>query len=417
MDFGSLPPEFTSAMMYTGPGSGPMMAAASAWNGLAAELSSTATAYDAVITSLTGEEWLGPASASMAQAATPYVAWMNQTAAQAQEAASKASAAAGAYETAFASTVPPALIAENRALLSQALATNVLGQNNNVIATLEAQYAEMWAQNAATMYQYASSSATAAKVTPFAQPPQVANPAASAAQSVAVAQAAAAPAESATDALNNLVNQINTALTALANPATDPMFAQWFNLLGLPTLSSTSANFMTFPANSIAGSLASGLGGSNAINPSWFVGVFRNFAGPAYNIEGLPYFSTGMANTLLSLSKGLAPAAASAAAGGAAHGLGGLGGLLGSGGIGAGMGQAAAVGKLSVPATIASLAPPVSHAAPLPVSTISAVPESAAGNLMGGLPLAGAGAGASAAGAGQKYGFRPTVMARPPFAG
>jgi hypothetical protein len=36
------------------------------------------------------------------------------------------------------------------------------------------------------------------------------------------------------------------------------------------------------------------------------------------------------------------------------------------------------------------------------------------GSLLGGLPLGGIGAGA---GAGPKYGFRPTIMARPPFAG
>ncbi|MDI3314987.1 MAG: PPE domain-containing protein, partial [Mycobacterium sp.] len=37
-DFAALPPEINSARMYAGPGSGPMMAAASAWNSLAAEL-------------------------------------------------------------------------------------------------------------------------------------------------------------------------------------------------------------------------------------------------------------------------------------------------------------------------------------------------------------------------------------------
>ena len=411
MDLGSLPPEITSALLYTGPGSGPMVAAASAWNGLAAELNAAALAYEARIVQLTSEEWLGPASASMAEAATPYVAWMSTTSALAEQAASQATAAAAAYETAVAAIVPTPLIAENRALLAQALMTNVLGQNTNVIAQLEAQYSEMWAHDSAVMYQYAASAGNAASgVTPFASPPPVANPAASA------TQAAATPAESVSDALNNLVNQINAQLTALANPATDP-FAQWFNLLGLPTLSSTTSNFETFPANSLLGSIATGLGGSNIINPAWFVGVFRNFAGPAYNIEGLPYFSTGMANTLLALNKGLAPAAA--AAGGAAHGLAGLGGLMGGGGpaaVTAGLGQAASVGKLSVPAAISGFAPAATHAAPLPVTAISAAPEGAgAGNLLGGLPLAGVGSGA--AGAGPKYGFRPTIMARPPFAG
>ncbi len=110
LDFAMLPPEVNSARMYSGAGSGPMLAAASAWNGLAAELRSTAMSYGKVITSLTGEEWHGPASAAMAAAAMPYVAWMSTTAAQAEQTATQATAAAAAYETAFAATVAPTLI-------------------------------------------------------------------------------------------------------------------------------------------------------------------------------------------------------------------------------------------------------------------------------------------------------------------
>ncbi|MBI2693689.1 PE/PPE C-terminal domain-containing protein, partial [Mycobacterium nebraskense] len=61
--------------------------------------------------------------------------------------------------------------------------------------------------------------------------------------------------------------------------------------------------------------------------------------------------------------------------------------------------------------------PAMGHTA-IPVSAISAAPEAAGGpgNLLGGMPLAGMGTGTHA-GAGPRYGFRPTVMARPPFAG
>jgi len=91
---------------YSGAGSASMLAAASAWNGVAAELRSTALSYGAVLWALTDEEWHGPASAAMADAAAPYVAWMNTTAVQAEQAAIQAEATAAAYEIAFAATVP-----------------------------------------------------------------------------------------------------------------------------------------------------------------------------------------------------------------------------------------------------------------------------------------------------------------------
>jgi PPE-repeat protein len=71
MDFAMLPPEINSGRMYTGPGLGSMLAAASAWDGLATELYSTAASYGAVVSGLTAGTWLGPASMSMAAAAAP----------------------------------------------------------------------------------------------------------------------------------------------------------------------------------------------------------------------------------------------------------------------------------------------------------------------------------------------------------
>ena len=53
MDFGGLPPEINSARMYAGSGSGSMLAAASAWDGLATELQSAASSYGSVISELT----------------------------------------------------------------------------------------------------------------------------------------------------------------------------------------------------------------------------------------------------------------------------------------------------------------------------------------------------------------------------
>ena len=192
MDFSALPPEINSARMYSGPGSGPLMAAATAWDELATELNSTAASYSSVISGLTSEDWLGPSSASMAAAAAPYAAWMSTTGAQAEQAAAQAMAAASAYEAAFAMTVPPPVIAANRSQTMALIATNILGQNTSAIAASEAQYAEMWAQDSAAMQGYASSSAAASTLRPFTSPPQTTNPAGLAGQAATVAQAAAA---------------------------------------------------------------------------------------------------------------------------------------------------------------------------------------------------------------------------------
>jgi PPE-repeat protein len=425
LDLGALPPEITSALMYAGPGSESLQAAASAWNGLAAELSSAANGYNAVITQLAGDEWLGPASTSMADAAAPYVTWMNTTAAQAEQAATSARAAAAAYEAAHAAVVPPQLVAANRTQTAQLLSTNVLGQNTPAIAQLQAQYGEMWAQDAAAMYGYAGQAATATKMAQFDPPALNTNPAGQTVQAAAVTQAAGTA--TGTSALSQAQSGLNGLLGNLASPTGIDLGS----LLGLPTfsLANGGANILSFPSNSLIGSLLTGLGGSSTINPAWFIGVFRNFAGPAYNIEGLPYFSTGMANTLLSLQKGLAPAAAKAAEGaagaaagaaggaGGLGGLGGVGGLLGGGPVSAGLGNAGAIGKLAVPPSWIGGAPLEAPHAPLPVSSIAAAPEGAgAGNLLGGMPLAGAGGGIGG-GSAPKYGFRPTIMARPPFAG
>jgi hypothetical protein len=163
-DFSVLPPEINSALMYVGPGSGPLLSAAQAWTGLAAELGSAAENYASVVAGLSADAWLGPASASMTAAAAPYVGWLSTTATQAEQAARQAQAAAAAYEAAFAATVHPSVVAANREQLTSLIASNVFGQNAPAIAATEAQYAEMWAEDAAAMYSYAATSSTATSI-------------------------------------------------------------------------------------------------------------------------------------------------------------------------------------------------------------------------------------------------------------
>jgi len=237
MFYAAFPPEFNSGRMYTGAGSGPMLAAATAWENLATELQSAASSYSSVISSLTTGPWVGPSSLSMAAAVTPYLTWMQGTAAQAGEAATQATAAASAYETAFAAHVPPPVIAENRALLAQLVATNIFGQNTPAIAATEAQYGEMWSQDALAMDSYTTSSAAAAKLTPFTEPPQTTNTAGTAMQAAAVSQAAATPAGSAGSAVSAAASTTTAtgplgALSQLATDYTDFINGIFNNLLG-----------------------------------------------------------------------------------------------------------------------------------------------------------------------------------------
>ncbi|KBN46567.1 PPE family protein PPE27, partial [Mycobacterium tuberculosis TKK_03_0029] len=97
----------------------------------------------------------------------------------------QAAAAAAAYEAAFVMTVPPPVITANRVLVMTLIATNFFGQNSAAIAVAEAQYAEMWAQDAVAMYGYAAASASASRLIPFAAPPKTTNSAGVVAQAVA----------------------------------------------------------------------------------------------------------------------------------------------------------------------------------------------------------------------------------------
>lgn len=92
-------------------------------------------------------------------------------------------------DVAFAMTVPAPVVFANRAQLASLTATNFFGQNSPAIAANEAEYGEMWAQDAAAMYQYAANSAIATDVTPFTDAPEVTDQSGVASQEVAVANA------------------------------------------------------------------------------------------------------------------------------------------------------------------------------------------------------------------------------------
>jgi PPE-repeat protein len=172
LDFAWLPPEINSSRIFAGAGSGPLHMAATAWEGLAQDLQASASSFDSVIVGLTAGPWAGPASASMAAAATPYVGWLTAAAGQAAAAAAQARAAAAAFETALTATVHPVAVTGNRTTLSTLVATNFFGINAPAIAATEFQYVEMWAADVAAMMGYhTTSTSVAATLTQFDAPP------------------------------------------------------------------------------------------------------------------------------------------------------------------------------------------------------------------------------------------------------
>lgn len=246
MFYGAFPPEFNSGRMYSGPGAGSLVAAATSWQNLATELQSTATSYSSVLSSLTAGPWVGPSSIAMASAAAPYVAWMQQTAAQAAQSATQATEAAAAYETAFAAHVPPAVIAENRALLAQLVATNLFGQNTSAIAANEAEYSEFWAQDATAMDTYFASSATASNnLTEFSPAPKTTNEAAEPVQAAAVSSAASTlPYSGPFSVPANLAYIYQTFMTNLFNtvPGGASFYTSMYNAVKVPLGLTTQFN-------------------------------------------------------------------------------------------------------------------------------------------------------------------------------
>jgi PPE-repeat protein len=161
MSYPTLPPEVNSALMHAGAGSEPMRAAASAWTGLANELRAAACSFGSVTSGLAGSAWQGPSAKAMTEAAAPYAAWLGTAACHSEQAATQATAVASAFEAARSATVPPALIAANRAVTNALASTNLFGLNFPAIAQKESEYAEMWAQDVTAMFGYHSNASTA----------------------------------------------------------------------------------------------------------------------------------------------------------------------------------------------------------------------------------------------------------------
>lgn len=392
MDWAFVPPEINSTRMYTGPGMGSLLAAAGSWDALSAELSSAAEGYESALAGL-DLEWRGPAAQAMAFAAARYAQWLQATAAQTRQTAMQARTAAAAYEQAYAMTVPPPVIAANRALLAALVASNIVGQNTAAIADTEAQYADYWAQDAAAMSGYSLSSAAATQLPQFAPANNSTN------ESGVTAQKAAVTTANTNAAANKAVTQT---FSQLSTQQTGDTYNYYGDIYDLSDTTAAAAGGRPFFA---------------ALDAIQGTGV--GFSAP-YNMEQFVSGIIGAENNLGILAKPLAaaPALAAPALSSTTTSLGGgLGGGLGN--VTATLSHAGSIGPMSVPASWA--APTSTHISPLTPAGFTTLPgteEPVAPGYPGYPGMPGGGASRSVGGGvPPRYGVRLTVMPRPPAAG
>jgi PPE-repeat protein len=398
MEYAGMPPEVASGLVYTGPQSAPLAAAAAAWQALAADLGATATAMQSAVANLVGASWTGPTSVTMAGAGEQHVQWLVQAAAQAEETAALAGQAAAIVDAVYTGVVPPPLIAANRAALVALIGSNFMNCNAGAIAANVAQYQGMWAQDSTALYSFAGDSAgVVGGLMPFVPLAPTVNPAGAADQAASVSEAAAQAAGNGAQKATSVTNQLGNNTSSTAGGATDIMSMAPQFLSSVPQV----LQGMAQPLMSGMSSPVQGLSG------------FQSLLSP---------FMSGLGGSGMGGAPGLAAAgspALSAAVGGAGGGLGGIGG--GTGALSAAMGGAPKLGGLSVPATWAASAQSATGAnAAMSSSTAgvnansAAAPGGASGGMGGGAaPMAAMNGREQSGNNGPSYGSPIRVLPRP----
>jgi PPE-repeat protein len=311
-------------------------------------------------------------------------------------------------------TVPPPVIAANRVLLMTLIATNFFGQNTPAIAATEAQYMEMWAQDAAAMYGYAASSALATQLAQFSDPPNTTTPAAAGGQSAAVAQATATPAGDSAQTITATIPQLLSgaaapAQQAAASPAASTL--PWPLSLVQDTITNLLTQGLPTPTNNWLG-----------LAPGQYTAIIKQ------TLQA--YFGLGVGNFGWSIGQQTfnGPLGSTAGSGGAwfptpqfsALGAGGWAAPHAAHGVSATLSSGARIGGLSVPVSWTG-APGTTEGAATKLVSTSVLGGEPGGKppmnaALGGMPV-GARAAQRTGNMGVRYGVRYNVLTRPPSAG